>query len=100
MERTYFTEQEARKEIGNLVEALSDFPSVPKGSRGTVVKANRHSDDKWVAFVEWDLPRQVSVIEAMVVDTSLNFLKRSKSVTDEFCKSEYEMLVRILQPVT
>jgi hypothetical protein len=98
MERTYFSEAEARREIGNLVEALSDFPAVPKGSRGTVVKVNRYADDKWVAIVEWDLPRQTSVIEAMVFDTSLNFLRRSKPVTDQFCRSEYEALVRTLQP--
>lgn len=30
MEQTYFIEAEARMEIGNMVEALFDFPSVPK----------------------------------------------------------------------
>jgi hypothetical protein len=100
MERTYFTEAEARIEIGNMVEALSDFPSVPKGSKGAVVKVKRYIDDKWVAVVAWDLPRPTSVIEAMVIDTSFNFLNRSKPITDQFCKSEYEMLVRTLQPVT
>jgi hypothetical protein len=100
MKRAYFTEAEARKQIGNMVEALSDFPSVPKGSKGTVVKVKRYTNDKWFAVVEWDLPRQTSVIVAMVVDTSFNFLNRSKPVTDQFCKSEYEMLVRTLEPVT
>ena len=100
MARTYFTEAEARREIGNLVQALSDFPSVPKGSRGTVVKANRYTDDKWATLVEWDVPRPGSFIMAMVLDASVNFLKRSKPVTDQFCKSEYEMLVRVLQPVS
>jgi hypothetical protein len=74
MERTYFTEAEARREIGNSVEALSDFPSAPKRTRGTVVRARRYANDKRVAVVEWDLPRQMSVIEAMVLDISLNFL--------------------------
>lgn len=98
MERTYFTDAEARTAIGNIVEALSDFPSVPKGSKGTVVKVKRYATDKWAALVEWDLPRQTSVILAMVMDASVNFVKRSKPVTDEFCKSEYEMLLRVLQP--
>jgi len=31
MENTYFTETEAQQEIGHIVEALSDFPAVPKG---------------------------------------------------------------------
>ena len=96
MQRTYFTEDEARNEVGHFVEALADFPSVPRGSRGSVVKANRYTDDKWLASVKWDLPRHVSVIEAMVGDTSLNFFKRSKPVTDQFCKSEYEKLVRVV----
>jgi len=94
MERTYFSEAEARMEIGNMVEALSDFPSVPKGSKGTVVKVKRYKKDNWVTIVEWDLPRQTSVIKAMVIDTSFNFLNRSKPISDQFCKSEYETLVR------
>jgi hypothetical protein len=98
MERTYFTDAQARTEVGNIVEALSDFPSVPKGSKGTVVKVRRYAKDKWAAHVEWDLPRQSSFIAAMVLDASFNFLKRSKPVTDEFSKSEYEMLLRVLQP--
>src|SRR5262245_8673219 len=100
MERTYFTEAEARKEIGSIVEALSDFPSVPRGSKGTVVKVSPYTNDKWVAVVKWDLPKQTSVIDAVVLDVSLNFLKRSKPVTDQFCKSEYETLVQVVQPVT
>jgi hypothetical protein len=99
MERTYFSEAEARKEIRNVVEALSDFPSVPQGSKGTVVKVRPHTKDKWVAVVEWDLPRQTSVIEAWVLDVTFNFLKRSKPVTDQFCRSEYQTLVQVLQPV-
>ena len=100
MERRYFTEAEARMKLGNMVQARSDFPSVPKGSKGAVVKVKRYTDEKWVAIVRWDLPRQTSVIEAMVIDTSLNFLHRSKPITDQFCKSEYETLLRTLQPVT
>jgi hypothetical protein len=99
MERKYFSEAEARKEMGKIVEALSHFPSVPKGSKGTVVKVRPHTNDKWVAVVEWDLPRQASVIEAWVFDVTFNFLKRSKPVTDRFCRSEYETLVRVLPPV-
>lgn len=98
MERTYFTEAEARMQMGSAVEALSDFPSVPKGTKGAVVQVRQHTKDQWVAVVEWDLPRQTAVILAMVLDTSLNFLKRSKAVTDQFCKSEYEALVRACRP--
>ena len=97
MERIYFTEAEARTKVGDIVEALADFPSVPKGSRGTVVKVNRRARDKWVALVEWDLPRPSSFIVAMVLDASFNFSRPNKPVTDEFSKSEYGMLLRIVQ---
>jgi hypothetical protein len=98
MQRTDFTDAEARTAVGTIVEALSDFPSVPKGSRGTVVKATRYAKDKWAVLVEWDLPRPSSFIAAMVLDASVNFMKRSTPVTDEFSKSEYERLLRVLQP--
>jgi hypothetical protein len=82
VERTYFTDAEARTEVGNIVEALSDFPSVPKGSKGTVVKVKRYAKDKWTALVEWDLPRQSSFIAAMVLDASSNF-----SVLARMCRT-------------
>ena len=93
-----FTEAEAQQEIRHIVEALSDFPAVPKGSRGSVVKATRGAGDGWVAVVEWDLPREASFIAAMVLDVSVNVVKRSKPIADQFSRSEYETLVRILRP--
>jgi hypothetical protein len=96
MESIYFTDAEARTKVGDIVEALSDFPSVPKGSKGTVARAKGRARNRWVAVVEWDLPRQSSFIVAMVLDASFNFAKRSNPVTDEFSKSEYEMLLRVL----
>lgn len=99
MRMTYFTDAEARTTVGHIVQALSDFPSVPKGSKGTVVKMKRYAKDKSAAVVEWTLPRESSFIAAMFLDASVNFVKRSKPVTDEFSKSEYEMLVRVLQAV-
>ena len=98
MERTYFTDAEARTELGSIVEALADFPSVPKGSKGIVVKVKRYAKGKCAALVEWDLLRESSFVAAMVLDGSVNFLKRSKPVIDEFSKSEYEMLLRVQQP--
>jgi hypothetical protein len=53
MERTYFTDAEARTKVGNIVEALADFPSVPKGSKGTVVRVKRYAKNKSAALIEW-----------------------------------------------
>ncbi len=94
MEQIYFTRHEARNKTGDKVEALSDFPSVPKGSEGTVVKACPFLDDKWVVRVEWKLSGSSSLIDAMFGDISLNLFRRTRAITDDFCKSEYEMLLR------
>jgi len=48
MQRIYFTPEEARKRTGESVQASTDFPSVPKGSKGTVVKALENTEDKWL----------------------------------------------------
>jgi hypothetical protein len=97
MRRTYFTRPEAQQEVGQQVEALADFPSVPKGSKGTVVKAHAYGGANWVVRVEWQLPRGSSAVDVMVGDMSLNFYKKSKPLTDQFCKSEYEKLVKVLR---
>ena len=84
MQRTFFTRLDALQRVGQKVEALADFPSVPKGSRGIVMKAEPYSGNHWVVKVEWRLPRRTSVVDAMVWDVSLNFYKKSKPVTDNF----------------
>ena len=94
MQRIYFTRAEARQQADRQVEALMDFPSVPKGSKGVVVKALRHIHDKWVVRVKWHLPGGSSLILAMFGDVSLHFYTKRKAVTDEFCKSEYETLLK------
>ena len=96
MQRTYFTRSEAKQQIGHQVEALANFPSVPKGSKGTVVKAQPYTGTDWVLRVQWHLPRRSSVVDMMVGDISLNLFRKSKLVTDHFCKSEYETLVKVL----
>ena len=96
MPRTFFTSEEAREKIGHLVEARADFPSVPQGSRGRVVKARKHSDDQWLACIEWELPKTASHYEMTFGDASLNFFRKSKSVTDQFCKSDYETLLHVI----
>ena len=96
MQRTYFSRSEALQQIGHLVEALADFPSVPKGSNGKVVKAKPYAGTDWVVVVEWQLPRSSSVVDLMVGDVSLNLYRKGKPVTDEFCKSEYQTLVKVL----
>ena len=98
MQRTYFVRSEAQQQVGHQVEALADFPSVPKGSQGTVVKAQRYSGTHWLVKVEWRLSTRSAVVDLVVGDVSLNLFKKSKPTTDLFCKSEYQTLVRLLQP--
>ncbi len=39
MQRIYFTRAEAQQQVDRQVEALMDFPSVPKGSNGVADRA-------------------------------------------------------------
>ncbi len=100
MQRTFFTSAEVKRKIGHLVEALADFPSVPKGSRGRVVKAHKRANDQWLACVEWDLPRDVSRYEFMLGDVGLNIFRKGRPIEDQFCKSEYEKLLKADDPHT
>ena len=94
--RVFFSKAEAQAQIGRHVQALSDFPSVPKGTQGTVVSATRHAGEAWTVLVRWDVPTPSSYILAMVLDASVNFRKRGTPVTDTFSKSEFEALVRVV----
>jgi len=94
MDSTYFNHNEAKQKIGQNVEALYDFPSVPKGSIGTVIKVKLLNDKNWIVRVKWNIPRKSSLILSQFGDISLNFIKKSKIVTDDFCKSEYYKLVK------
>ncbi len=94
MEMTYFTQKEAKQRIGNHVEALFNFPSVPTRSKGIVTKAKLLDNKKWVVRVKWNLPTNSSLIMAQFGEISINFIKKSKIVTDEFCKSEYYQLLK------
>ena len=97
MERISFTRHEARSKTGDEVEALADFPSVPKDSKGTVVKAYQLVADKWVVRVKWNLSGPSSFIDATIGDVSLNLFKRTKAITDDVCKSEYHALLKTSQ---
>jgi len=83
--------------VGERVEALSDFPSVPAGTVGRVVRARKMESDSWVVCVEWALPRKRSLYFAMVVNVSFNFQTQSHPVTDEFSRDEFKRLVGVLQ---
>jgi len=83
--------------VGVRVEALSDFPSVPAGTVGRVVRARRIEFDDWVVCVEWALPRRGRQYFATVVNFSFNFQTQSHPVMDEFSRDQFERLVGLLQ---
>ncbi len=97
MKPVFFVESEARAHVGERVEALSDFPSVPAGTLGKVVRARRVDSEAWVVCVEWALPRRGSQYFATVVNVSFNFQTQASPVTDEFSKDQFERLVGCLQ---
>ena len=100
MRPVFFTESEARAHVGDRVEALKDFPSVPVGTPGKVVRARKVDSDAWVVRVEWALARRRSQYFATVVNFSFNFQTQSKPVTDEFSKDEFERLVGCSEPMS
>jgi len=83
--------------VGECVEALSDFPSVPAGTVGRVLRARKVESDAWVLCVEWALPRKRSQYFATVVNVSFNFQTQSSPVADEFSKDQFEHLVGCVQ---
>ena len=85
--------------MGERVEALSDFPSVPAGTWGKVIRCRKVDSDDWVVCVEWALPRKQSQYFATILNVSFNLQTRSNPVTDEFSKDEFERLVSCFQPV-
>ena len=99
MRPAFFTESEAHNHVGECVEALSDFPSVPAGTVGRVVRARKVGSDGWAVCVEWKLPRKRSQYFATVVNVSFNFQTQSPPVIDEFSRDEFERLVGIVQPM-
>ena len=99
MKPVFFTEAEAHGHVGEHVEALSDFPSVPTGTVGRVVRARKIESDGWVVCVEWALPRKRSQYFATVVNISFNFQTQAHPVTDEFSLDEFERLVGVLQAI-
>ena len=56
-EKTYFSEAEAKSEIGKPVELISGLPHLPKGTKGIVIKAVRQTQDNWAIKIEWRLPK-------------------------------------------
>ncbi|HUF46463.1 MAG TPA: hypothetical protein VMM93_01545 [Vicinamibacterales bacterium] len=96
VERSFFSKAETQAEVGRRVEALADFPSVPRGTLGTVTRATRRAGDDWTVIVRWDLPVPSAYILAIVLDASVNFRKRGTPVTDTFSRSEFQSLVRVV----
>lgn len=96
-DREYFTRQEAEAKIGFMVEALAPFPSVPKGTIGEVVKAHQFTGEHFTVEVKWDLPQHGDLVDLTAAAVSFNLLKKRKPITDEFCKSEFAELVKVVE---
>ena len=94
MEINYFTHKEAQQKVGQNIEALYDFPSVPAGSKGKVIKVRSINNMKWIVHVKWNIPRKSALVLSQLGEFSFNFIKKSKLITDDFSKSEYYKLVK------
>ena len=86
MEDIYFTRMEANQKLGRKVRSLSILGLVPRGTQGTVVKVVHRQTDQWSVRVRWQMPRQISLIDA----AEFSFFKREKPIVSELSKSIYE----------
>lgn len=98
-DRVYFTREEAKDRVGTDVEAIMPFPSVPEGTTGKVTKASRFIRDYYVVEVKWETTRPTEFIDFTVGETSFNWFRKRKPVTDEFCKSEFSEMLNVLHVV-
>jgi hypothetical protein len=96
MTSDYFNREEGLSKVGTIVEAAADFPSVPRGSAGTVVKALPRAGNEWSVVVEWHLPRVMHHTEFMIGDIGINFQRKSTPVRDQFNRAEYEALLKVI----
>jgi len=88
-----FTQAEAEGKVGTCIKSLVEFPGVPRGTTGRVVKADSASQfknpfgviqEEFDVIIEWDLPTRV-------------FGNASKPLWDWFTKSEYEQYLTEIQ---
>lgn len=93
-----FTRAEATSLIGTRLQAAHDFPSVPAGACGTVVRV-RSLEDGYGLVVRWDRPKRRKQYYAQVLDFSFNvsLLRSEPQVTDDFTKAELSRLTRPIQ---
>ncbi len=102
MERELFSKAEAERLVGTCVRTLVEFSGVPKGTCGTVIRADLsvtrgpaapidEVSEEYSLAVQWDLPVGPQVIEAGAIEGE-RFLsiRGGKPLVDWFTKSEYE----------
>ena len=100
MENKYFTKTEASKLVGLIVEALSNFPSVPLGTKGKIKRVKKYLKDGYVIIVQWNVTQPVYLYDIMIGDFSLNFFRRTRPITDVFSKLDFEQLIRLKEDST
>ena len=83
-----FTQEEAAAKVGKKIRTLAAWAGVPRGTTGTVVKADQMGRVKpldkdpqkiWDVVIEWDLP--------------VPPLRVHKPLQDWFTKDEYETYI-------
>jgi len=62
MERQLFTQTEVEEKIGNVIQVPVDFSGVPKGTTGTVIKADASRDEGYTLAFQWHLPSRGSTL--------------------------------------
>jgi hypothetical protein len=95
MDNKYFTKTEASKLVGLNVEALSNLPSVPFGTKGKIKRVKKYLKDGYVIIVQWNVDQPVSLYDIMIGDFSLNFYKRTPPITNVFSKLDFDLILKL-----
>jgi len=90
----YYSESEARTQIGAEFVAMTDLPDIPAGTRGRVQDVVEDGARGWIVRVRWDLPPKRTELLAQVGELSFNVPWREKRREAEFSKCEIEQLLK------
>lgn len=91
MKRECFSKQETLEKVGKVIETLVNFSGVPKGTTGTVTRADQSERDKWMVAIQWHLPtNRPSLTHGQIGREPVIAIETGKPLVDWFTKSEYE----------
>lgn len=99
-ERRRFSKTAAKALVGKRIKTLVEFSGVPKGTTGTVIRADAagtakvagRTVEEYDLAIEWDLPAAIGQVIGAGKISGLPYvtIRGGKPLVDWFTKDEYE----------